>query len=247
MTAALNTIPPAPAWRQRTRETVTPCVWRGGFLRREIRGAGGWRAVPGARPEPRWEPDARIVRAYWASVLCRSPWSKFASAEDCRRLWMLCFACGRPAPRIDRAHIAPRWCGGCDEAYNLHMLCPRCHVTSEALVGVEYWRWFRNTPSVAGFFRDEAYDLIAALKKEFDAEMALTLKPSGLGGADDYLVLEDGKEIGRIYRSTAAPAGSPSWFWGNLRVPNIPGRDRGWTVDLEAAKVAFRASWESAS
>lgn len=71
----------------------------------------------------------------------------------------------------------------------------------------------------------------------------LTLKPSALGSEDDYLVLEDGKEIGRIYHSPGAPAGSPSWFWGNLRVPNIPGRDRGWALDLEAAKVAFREAW----
>lgn len=72
----------------------------------------------------------------------------------------------------------------------------------------------------------------------------LTLKPSGLGAGDDYLVIEDGREVGRIYRSPSAPAGSPSWFWGNLRQPNMPGRDRGWAVDMEAAKVAFRISWE---
>ena len=74
----------------------------------------------------------------------------------------------------------------------------------------------------------------------------LTLKPSGLSEADDYLVLEDGMEIGRIYRSPGAPAGAPAWFWGNLKTPNRPGVDRGWAVDLETAKAAFRTAWEAA-
>jgi len=74
--------------------------------------------------------------------------------------------------------------------------------------------------------------------------MPLTLRPANLGQDDDFEVREDGKTIGRIYRSQGAPQGSPSWFWGNLRVPNRPGRDRGWAVDLEAAKVEFKRSWK---
>jgi hypothetical protein len=72
----------------------------------------------------------------------------------------------------------------------------------------------------------------------------LTLKPI-FSKKDDYAVLDENrKTIGRIYRAQGVPTGSPAWFWGNNRTPNHPGRDRGFVYSLEAAKAAFKASWE---
>jgi hypothetical protein len=72
----------------------------------------------------------------------------------------------------------------------------------------------------------------------------LTLKPAGLGAADDYCVLDaNRREIGRIMRHPQAPKGQP-WFW------TITGRlpctmaDRGYAESREAAMAAFKMAWE---
>lgn len=66
----------------------------------------------------------------------------------------------------------PRWAGGTDEASNLHVLCPHCHVASEGLIGLEYWRWFRNTLFIPDLEAVEAYRRY--LQRQFDQ----TLTPS---------------------------------------------------------------------
>jgi hypothetical protein len=75
----------------------------------------------------------------------------------------------------------------------------------------------------------------------------LTLKPTDMGQGplqDDYAVLDEARTvIGRIFLDTM-PAGSPPWFWGSGRVPNMPGVDRDHAMTLEDAKAAFKASWE---
>jgi hypothetical protein len=55
-----------------------------------------------------------------------------------------CFACRIAAP-LERAHILPRWAGGSDEPVNLHLLCRACHLKSEGLFGISYWRWFAKS------------------------------------------------------------------------------------------------------
>jgi hypothetical protein len=75
----------------------------------------------------------------------------------------------------------------------------------------------------------------------------LTLKPTKWGRGpleNDYAVLDENRRvIGRIFLDTM-PAGSSPWFWGNSRVPNLPGIDRNHAMTLEEAKAKFKASWE---
>ena len=54
-----------------------------------------------------------------------------------------CWACGDTL-KIERCHITPRCDGGSDTVENLHLLCSRCHVSSEFLRGDSYWDWLEN-------------------------------------------------------------------------------------------------------
>lgn len=78
--------------------------------------------------------------------------------------------------------------------------------------------------------------------------MPLTLRhtrldtPAGTPAENDYTVLEDGKVIGRIYKTARH---EEEWFWGNNRSPNMPGHDRGYAKSLDEAKAEFRRAWET--
>ncbi len=74
--------------------------------------------------------------------------------------------------------------------------------------------------------------------------MSLTLKPSGLGAADDYTVLDSARRtIGRIMKSRTAPAGA-EWFWTvTAHIPQ-PTSSRGEAPTFEAAKAAFKKAWD---
>jgi len=71
----------------------------------------------------------------------------------------------------------------------------------------------------------------------------LTLKPTGLGQADDWSVFDsEHHEIGRIMRHLQAPPALP-WFWTiTARVPQLPS-DRGYAPTREAAMAAFKSAW----
>jgi hypothetical protein len=75
----------------------------------------------------------------------------------------------------------------------------------------------------------------------------LKLGPTIIGGdklQDDYEALDENrKPIGRIMLHPQAPQGS-SWFWGNNKVPNIPGHDRGFAESREQAMADFKMAWE---
>ena len=80
--------------------------------------------------------------------------------------------------------------------------------------------------------------------------MALTLRPTDLDRSpatahlEDWIVLDDGKPIGRIYQRHA-PANA-AWFWSvTAYVERRAGlRTSGTTETLDAAKAAFRATWD---
>ena len=70
--------------------------------------------------------------------------------------------------------------------------------------------------------------------------MDLTLAP-GIGGENDYYVLDDGRRIGRIFLSSQAPVDHP-WFWGIFPPPV---GNEGYAATREQAMAAFKARWIS--
>jgi hypothetical protein len=68
--------------------------------------------------------------------------------------------------------------------------------------------------------------------------MDLTLTP-GIGGKNDYYVLDDGRRIGRIFLSSQSPVDHP-WFWGIFPPP--VGKE-GYAATREQAMAAFKARW----
>jgi len=78
--------------------------------------------------------------------------------------------------------------------------------------------------------------------------MTLTLRPAVIGNEtakNDYNVMEDGRSIGRIRLAEERSwNGGDNWLWGvNVPLP-IPPWCGGNAASLEAAKVAFKESWE---
>ena len=80
--------------------------------------------------------------------------------------------------------------------------------------------------------------------------MPLILRPTGLSSPIykdriDYTVIEDGREIGRMYEDRHAPP-ELRWFW-SITVyvdPKLGIRTDGSTTTLDNAKEQFRRSWE---
>jgi hypothetical protein len=82
--------------------------------------------------------------------------------------------------------------------------------------------------------------------------MALTLPPTDLDRSpatahlEDWIVLDDGKPIGRIYQRHAPANADVAWFWSITTYvePRSGLRTGGTTGTLDAAKVEFRATWD---
>jgi hypothetical protein len=68
-------------------------------------------------------------------------------------------------------------------------------------------------------------------------------RPSGKWSDNDYDVLADGMVVGRIFKSAAAPVGTP-WFW-TLAYSHLEDRTptHGYEPTREAAMAAFAKSW----
>jgi hypothetical protein len=72
------------------------------------------------------------------------------------------------------------------------------------------------------------------------------MRPSGLGGQDDWEVFDGAPErsIGRILWTHNADPKTP-WFWTiTVRVPQSA-TDRGYAATREEAMEAFKLAWES--
>jgi hypothetical protein len=68
-------------------------------------------------------------------------------------------------------------------------------------------------------------------------------RSSGRWNDDDFDVLAGGKVLGRIFKSAAAPVGTP-WFW-TLAYGHLEDRTptHGYGPTREAAMAAFAKSW----
>jgi hypothetical protein len=68
-------------------------------------------------------------------------------------------------------------------------------------------------------------------------------RSSGEWNDEDFIVVEDGMVIGRIFKANEAPAGTP-WMW-TLIFPHHQGRSptHGYEATREAAMAAFAKSW----
>ena len=68
-------------------------------------------------------------------------------------------------------------------------------------------------------------------------------RPSGEWNDDDFDVLADGAVVGRIFKSAAAPVGTP-WFW-TLAYSHLEDRTptHGYGATRDAAMAAFAKSW----
>jgi hypothetical protein len=82
--------------------------------------------------------------------------------------------------------------------------------------------------------------------------MALTMRPTDLDRSpamadlDDWIVLDDGRPIGRIYQRHAPANADVTWFWSITAYvePRSELRTSGMAETLDAAKAAFRDSYD---
>jgi hypothetical protein len=79
--------------------------------------------------------------------------------------------------------------------------------------------------------------------------MALALAPTktyfGFGSQDDYVVLDGGRCVGRIFLSPQSPP-DRNWMWTITAVDFTPSIDnRGYSATREQAMMDFKAQWLS--
>jgi len=82
--------------------------------------------------------------------------------------------------------------------------------------------------------------------------MALTLRPTDLerspatADLEDWIVLDDGMPIGRIYQRHAPANADVAWFWSITTYvePHSGLRTSGMTDTIDAAKAEFRDSYD---
>jgi hypothetical protein len=78
--------------------------------------------------------------------------------------------------------------------------------------------------------------------------MSLTIRPTGFlrdSDAKDYIVHEDGTEVGRIYEDRRAHLASNRWFWAHNLIGLPHTKSYGRAATFEDAKAQFLASLEA--
>jgi hypothetical protein len=76
-----------------------------------------------------------------------------------------------------------------------------------------------------------------------ELRLAPTSKYFGIGGSDDYVVLDGGRVIGRILLHPQGPEGRP-WFWSITAIEYPPSvYNKGYSSTREQAMADFKARW----
>jgi hypothetical protein len=73
--------------------------------------------------------------------------------------------------------------------------------------------------------------------------LAPTTRYFGIGDANDYVVLDGGRVIGRLMLHPQAPEGHP-WFWGITAMEKPRSvYNKGYAATREQAMADFKARW----
>jgi hypothetical protein len=76
-----------------------------------------------------------------------------------------------------------------------------------------------------------------------ELRLAPTSKYFGIGGSDDYVVLDGGRVIGRILLHPQGPECRP-WFWSITAIEYPPSvYNKGYSSTREQAMADFKARW----
>jgi hypothetical protein len=73
-------------------------------------------------------------------------------------------------------------------------------------------------------------------------------RSSGTWGPDDYDVIHDGRDIGRIFKPKAGVPPDHPWMWtitGAVVMPALP--SHGFCASLDEAKAKFAETWRASS
>jgi hypothetical protein len=83
----------------------------------------------------------------------------------------------------------------------------------------------------------------ADVRLESEMKPKLSLRPAGLGMANDFVVIFNGRDIARTYRIDHGPKG-PHWAWSVYAFGPQDGSMRGSAATLDEAKRELRESIE---
>ena len=157
--------------------------------------------------ERRGMPDKRKVYNYWFNG---EGSEKFRENEIDIGDPDTCFACGFHL-KVERAHIVAVTDGGDNSVKNIHLLCPNCHLESEALNEMFYWLWLRNknirhykmsiehTSAKYALLDRDFSELVALVKENKFKEAARWIKATDFDAENEEAIMILADELEQSY------------------------------------------------